>query len=166
VVVGCLFGACAAGVQVQVNRLNPHAFPPRVEGTVLDEWKAPPNRPYLALAKLIATKAGDDEEKAVKEAILVRARQLGADGIIMVKADVLQDMGNPRYNTASTLESAGGGNPGFGIQWFAEESSSDSIRFTYYLSVIAIKYQSGNVSDAGIEKVPPSLSPGQFGHKP
>ena len=156
----CVFGACGVGVNVQVKPLSPEIFPPMVEGKVLDEWNAPPKRPYRELAKLIATKAGDDEEMAVKQAVLVRARELGADAIIIVKTDVLEEMGHPRYNTASTLEGESGFLPGVGTSWFAEETSSDSIRFTYYLSAIAIKYQSENISRDGKSQKFPSTSHG------
>ena len=139
-VIGFWVLGCAAGVKVQVQPLSPEVFPQTDNSMVLDEWKTAPKRPYLPLAKLIATRAGDDEEDAVKKALLARARQLGADGVIIEKSDVLEEMGGPRYNTASTSEGEGSSFPGFGVAWFAEESSSDSRRFTYYLSAFAIKY--------------------------
>ena len=153
--IGCVFLGCAARVNVQVKRLSPEVFPPTVNSTVLDEWRIPPQRPYLPMAKLIATRSGDDEETVVKEALFARARQLGADGVIIQKSDVIEEMGDPRYNTAGTSVGNWSSLPGFGGTWFAEESSSDSLRFTYYLSAVAIKYLPVSSSKEPLPKLSP-----------
>lgn len=157
-------GGCASKVSVNVKPLTSETFSPMPPNTVIDEWKIPPKQPYLELAKLIATSSGDDEETHVRERLMNRARQLGADGIIVVKSDVSEERGNPRYNTASTSEGGGsgggeGGLPIFGIPWFAEETSSDSIRFTYYLSAIAIKYLPLSSTEKTIPHAPISPKP-------
>ena len=133
--IGYLIIGCAARVDVKVKRLHPDTFPPRAPHTVLDEWEIPPQRSYIEIAKLIATSAGKDEADRVREGLLDRARQLGADGIILHKPDVLEEHGAIRQNVASTFNESQGGQSEFTSgPGFMEEPSSVNIRWIYLIS--------------------------------
>ena len=146
VAIGCLGIGCTAKVAVKVKQLSPETFSPRAPHTVLDEWKVPPQRPYVEIAKLIATSRGSDGTDRVREGLMDRARQLGADGIIIHKADVLETHGALHHNVNSSLgQLEEGQSELLSGPWFVEESSSDGTHFTYYLSATAIKYTSDHL---------------------
>ena len=149
---GCLMVACALGaigcsapVTMKVTRLSPDMFPPRPPQAVLDEWQIPPNQPYVEIAKLIATSTGPDEADRVREKVVERARQLGADGIIINKTDVLEDIGPTRSAVTGSVQDVQEGQPELTVgPWFEQESPFFDERLTYYLHATAIKYRTNS----------------------
>ena len=153
---------CAAKVNVKVKPLSQERFTPTPVHTVLDEWKIPPSRPYVEIAKLIATTSGTNGADRVRLHLVEKARQLGADGIIINKSDVLEDIGPVRSNVTSTVEDVQEGKSElYGGPWYMKESPFFDERFIYYLSATAIKYRPESPS----EKIKP-LSGGETEQTP
>jgi hypothetical protein len=94
-------------VSVRVEPLKQQHYSPRNGNEPVQVLSAEPFRPAMKLARIVATSQTADED-ALREIILTRARQLGADAVILGKVDVLESMGpSPLYE--STLSPAGAG---------------------------------------------------------
>jgi len=86
-----------------------------------------------------------------------RARQLGADGIILHKVDVLVEHGAIHHSVTSTLNELQEGQSELTIgPSFMEESASDNIHWIYYQSAIAIKYLPISSTEKTFHKSPVS----------
>ena len=140
--------ACeGVGVNIRVKPLVAEEYSAKPQGTVVDELNAEPDRPYVKIAKLIATTQTDDEE-TVRAKVLEKAGTLGADAVIIGKVDVLKHMGHPRYQ--STMDPDVGysifsGGPGSGIPmffdpWTYSMTMQDGTTWTMFLSGVAIRY--------------------------
>ena len=144
--VGCSY--LGLGIKVRVKPIATETYPPHTKDFPIQPLDAKPTRPYVKIAKLIATTHSDDEDE-VREKILQKARPLGADAVIMGKADVLKHMGHPRYQSTLTPEvrySVMTGGPGSGIPlffdpWTYVQTASDGTVWTLYLSGTAIRYE-------------------------
>ena len=148
-IVGC--STLGLGVKIRVEPLVAETYPPHSKDFPIQPLDSKPARPYVKIAKLIATTQSDDEEE-VRLKILKKARPLGADAVIMGKADVLKHMGHPRYQSTLTPEvrySIMTGGPGSGIPlffdpWTYVQTASDGTVWTLYLSGTAIRYVSSS----------------------
>lgn len=142
-----VFSSC---VSLQVESLTEHRFQPRADLTQVEVLTSAPARPHIKLARLIATSDSASED-TLRERILARARQLGADAVVLGKADVLESMGpSPAYQP--TISSAvansnavawspwGWWTPFYRDPWSFAQSSADQTHFTVYLSGVAIRY--------------------------
>lgn len=140
-------GVLAACVSVQVEPLTLDRYAARAHGGPVPMLETEPVRPHIKLARLIAT-SEDASEDRLREQLLRRAAQLGADAVVLGKSDVIESMGpGPAYQ--STMDATGVSSSWFGgwwspfylDPWTYVQSSSDQVRWTLYLSGIAIRYQ-------------------------
>lgn len=142
--------ALASCVTLQVESLTAQRFEPRAHFTEVDALEAEPTRPHVKLARIIATSPNASED-TLRERILARARQLGADAVVLGKADVLESMGlSPAYQ--STLVQAGANStsllwgpwgwwtPFYLDPWSFVQGGADQTPYTMYLSGVAIRY--------------------------
>ena len=148
IVLGTGLGACGdTEVYVRVKPLILGTYPPTPQDSVIDVWPTEPSRPYVKIAKLIATSESDRED-LIREKIVEKAKSIGADGVIMGKVDMLEHMGNPRFQSTLTSEvrySVFSGGPGMGIPmffdpWTYQQTSANEKSWTMYLSGVAIRY--------------------------
>jgi hypothetical protein len=149
--------AFASCVTLQVEPLTAQRFEPRAHFTEIDALKAEPTRPHVRLARIIATSHSASED-ALRDRILARARQLGADAVVLGKADVLESMGpSPAYQ--STLIQAGANStpllwgpwgwwtPFYLDPWSFVQGGADQTQYTMYLSGVAIRYDSPSAEE-------------------
>lgn len=76
-----LLTAC---VSVQVHPLTQQSYPPRTGGDPMSFMQKEPSRPYIKLAKIVAT-SRYASENTLQNRIMDRARGLGADAVILSK---------------------------------------------------------------------------------
>lgn len=136
-------------VSLQVESLVGEPYRARPDGTVVQALEAEPAQPHVKLARLIATSQSADEDD-LRNKIMARARQLGADAVVLGKADVLEGMGTGMGQSyGSTLDPGvpnsvfgglGSGMPFFFDPWTYVQSTSDREEWTLYLSGVAIRY--------------------------
>lgn len=141
-----LAGQCAC-VSVQMALLTKQTYPPTPALDPVEALETDPNQSYISLAQITATSESADEE-TLRDRILSRARQIGADAVVLGKADYTRSLG-PSPLFESTLSPAGttyspywGGwwNPFYLDPWSFEQASADQGRWTLYLSGLAIRY--------------------------
>ncbi|MDE3118547.1 MAG: hypothetical protein KGL03_05965 [Nitrospirota bacterium] len=148
---GCAMFALLAGqvacVSIQMALLTKQTYPPTPASEPIEVLETDPNRAYIRLAQITATSESAEEE-TLRDRILARARQLGADAVVLGKADYTRSLG-PSPLFESTLSPAGvssspywGGwwNPFYLDAWSFEQASADQARWTLYLSGLAIRY--------------------------
>ncbi len=141
----------AGCVSVRVEPLAREPYQARPEGTMVQALQAEPGQPHVKLARLIATSQSADEDD-LRDKILARARLLGADAVVLGKADVIEGMGMGQ-SYGSTLDpevpnsifgGLGSGMPFFFDPWTYVQSTSDRQEWTLYLSGVAIRYLDGS----------------------
>jgi hypothetical protein len=142
---------CGTGcVSVHVEPLVLEPYPPRLDGQPPVALQGEPARPNVKLARLIATSESADED-ALRGKILQVAGKMGADAVVMGKADVLEgaDLGQTYQSTNSPEVSSslfgglGSGVPFFFDPWTYVQAPTDRVEWTLYLSGIAIRYKDG-----------------------
>jgi hypothetical protein len=146
-----ILGLAPGCVSVGVEPLTQQHYPPRNGNEPVQVLSTEPFRPSMKLARIVATSQTVDED-ALRERILTRARQLGADAVILGKVDVLESRGpSPLYE--STLSPAGTGygsyvwgpwgwwDPFYLDPWSCVQGAADQREWTTYLSGIAIRYE-------------------------
>ncbi|HET9960952.1 MAG TPA: hypothetical protein VFQ34_01335 [Nitrospiraceae bacterium] len=85
IVLSCaLLSAC---VSVRVDPLTPVTFEPREKGEKLATLDREPNRRYVEIARIVATSEQASED-SLRDRILSQAKKLGADAVVLGKADV------------------------------------------------------------------------------
>jgi hypothetical protein len=77
----------SACVSVQVDPLTPVSFEPREKGSELATLDREPNRRYVQIARIVATSEQASED-SLRDRILSRAKELGADAVVLGQADV------------------------------------------------------------------------------
>lgn len=136
-----------ACVSIQMAPLTKQTYPPTPDSEPIAALETDPNQAYLRLAQITATSESAEEE-TLRDRILSRARQIGADAVVLGKADYTRSLG-PSPLFVSTLSPAGtssspywGGwwNPFYLDPWSFEQGSADQARWTLYLSGLAIRY--------------------------
>lgn len=148
------FSSC---VSLQVEPLTEQRFQPRAHLTQVEALTAEPARPYVKLARITAT-SDNASEDTLRDRILARARQLGADAVILGKADVLESMGpSPAYqstmntafaqSTVSPWGSWGWWTPFYLDAWSFAQGGADQTEFTIYLSGVAIRYEGAETGE-------------------
>lgn len=138
-------------VSVRVEPLTQQHYPPRTGNQPVQTLSADPSRASVKLARIVATSQTADED-ALRQRILTRARQLGADAVVLGKIDVLESFGSsPLYE--STLSPIGVGNgssvwgpwgwwdPFYLDPWSYVQGAADQREWTTYLSGIAIRFE-------------------------
>ncbi|TAJ35006.1 MAG: hypothetical protein EPO64_00295 [Nitrospirae bacterium] len=102
----------------------------------------------MNLARIIAISESASEER-LRAKIVASAQKIGADAVVLGKADVLHSMGpSPAYQ--STLGPASGSfspyawggwwDPFYLDPWSFVQGASDETQWTMYLSGVAIRY--------------------------
>lgn len=136
-----------ACVSVQMAPLTKQTYPPKPSSEPVEILETDPSQSYIKLAQITATSESAEEE-TLRDRILSRARQIGADAVVLGKADYTRSLG-PSPLFESTLSPAGtnyspywGGwwNPFYLDPWSFEQASADQARWTLYLSGLAIRY--------------------------
>lgn len=146
-----MFGLVSGCVSVRVEPLTQQHYPPRSGNQPVQALSVDPSRPSAKLARIVATSQTADED-ALRQRILCRARQLGADAVVLGKVDVFESFGpSPLYE--STLSPIGVGtsssvwgpwgwwDPFYLDPWSYVQGAADQRGWTTYLSGIAIRYE-------------------------
>lgn len=139
-----------ACVSLQVQPLTAETFPERPDDTPVTVLQKDPQRPHVKLARLTATSGSSDEDE-LREKILKAAHKLGADAVVLGKADVMEDFSHgPRWVSTNSpdVQSSLFGGPGSGMPfflpqldpWTFEQSEVDARDYTLYLSGVAVRY--------------------------
>ncbi len=82
-----LFSLLSACVSVQVDPLTPVTFEPRDGKQELATLEREPNRRFVQIARIVATSEQASED-SLRDRILSRAKDLGADAVVLGQADV------------------------------------------------------------------------------
>ena len=135
-----LFAAC---VSVQVEPLTQQPYPARAGTESVESLRAEPTQPHVKLARIIAS------EDRLSDRILGQARSLGADAVILGRADVIESMGpSPVYQSTlapigASVSPFGGGwwNPFYLGPWSFVQGGADQAQWILYLSGLAIRYE-------------------------
>lgn len=142
-------GGPAACVSVEVEPLVLEPYPPRGQAPV--ELEAEPSQPHLKLARLIATSSSADDD-ALRSKIRSYAGRMGADAVVLGKADVIETNGQgmtyQSTNAAgmgpgSVFGGMGSGMPFFFDPWTYVQAPVDRVDYLQYRSGLAIRYQDG-----------------------
>jgi hypothetical protein len=103
--------------------------------------QAEPSRPHVKLARLTATSESADED-AARGKSLAYAHRLGADAVLLGKADVIETMGQgssyhstlPPGMQSSIFGGMASGTPFFFDPWTYLQAPTDRVEWTLYLS--------------------------------
>ena len=148
---GLLFGAailCAACVSVKVDPLIEETFEPRPGGDPVTALAREPDNGHIQIARIIAESEHVSED-TLREKILSRAKELGADAVILGKTDVRHYYGQgPSYQSTagpagmSTNPFSGGGywNPFRMDAWSFIQGAGGGETWMMHLSGVAIRY--------------------------
>ena len=131
-----------ACVSVRVEPLTGDVYPPDRSVHQVEWLESEPDAPHVRLARIIATSQSADEDR-LRQSILARAATLGADAVVMGKADVLESVGSgapPQSTMGPAGASSGGWWPFYYDRWSFAQSSVDETALTEYLSGTAIRY--------------------------
>ena len=98
----------SACVSVQVDPLTTKAFEPRPDAEALTTLQREPNHGHVQIARIVATSEYASEE-TLRDRILERAKELGADAVVLGDADVrrLSDRGPTFQSTMGTAVPGG-----------------------------------------------------------
>ena len=98
-----LLALSSACVSVQVDPLTTKAFEPRSGGEGVTTLQREPNHGHVQIARIVATSEYASEE-TLRDRILERAKELGADAVVLGDADVrrLSDRGPTFQSTMGT----------------------------------------------------------------
>lgn len=98
-----LLGLSSACVSVQVDPLTSKAFEPRPGSEEVTRLQREPNHGHVQIARIIATSEYASED-TLRDRILARAKELGADAVVLGEADVrrLSDRGPTFQSTMGT----------------------------------------------------------------
>ncbi len=98
-----LLALSSACVSVQVDPLSTKAFEPRPGGETVTTLQREPNHGHVQIARIVATSEYASEE-TLRDRILARAKELGADAVVLGDADVrrLADRGPTFQSTMGT----------------------------------------------------------------
>jgi hypothetical protein len=146
---------CASCVSTRVEYFTNETYPSR-ETTAPVEWlSAEPTQPYIKIARISvdSTSASPD---TLRQAILDRARRLGADAIIDEKAVIVASRTQSPNYEPGVLGPKGASFGLYGYGWYTPYSSdpyvltqgaTDQPRLDEYFSAVAIRYQQAPTPD-------------------
>jgi hypothetical protein len=149
-----LTAAVTGCVNTRIEYLSDSTYPSRDSTSQVDWLTTEPSRPHIELARIIVGSSNYSQE-TLRETILVRARKLGADAVIVdVPIDVRSQTGSPYYERG-LLGPAGVAFGLYGYGWYTPYSSNpyiltqgatDQLRIEHTLSGIAIKFEGNPVN--------------------
>ncbi|MGZ9189983.1 MAG: hypothetical protein ACXW39_08005 [Nitrospira sp.] len=157
ILIVALSSAC---VSVQVDPLTVKEFEPRAGGDDVRTLQREPNRGYVQLARIVATSEYASEE-TLRDRILSRAKELGADAVVLGEADVrrLADRG-PMFQstmgsgiqgtTSASNYRSGYWNPFRMDAWSFSQGAGGGQGWMLHMSGLAIRY----VSDEELRAAP------------
>lgn len=98
-----VLGLSSACVSVQVDPLTSKEFEPRPGSEEVTTLQREPNHGHVQIARIIATSEYASED-TLRDRILARAKELGADAVVLGEADVrrLSDRGPTFQSTMGT----------------------------------------------------------------
>ncbi len=155
-----LLALSSACVSVQVDPLTGKAFEPRTGGDDVKTLQREPNRGYVQIARIVATSEYASEE-TLRDRILSRAKELGADAVVLGEADVrrLADRG-PTFQstmgsgiqgtTSANSYRSGYWNPFRMDAWSFSQGAGGGQGWMLHMSGLAIRY----VSDEELRTAP------------
>ncbi len=161
-----LLALSSACVSVQVDPLTGKAFEPRVGGDDVMTLQREPNRGYVQIARIVATSEYASEE-TLRDRILSRAKELGADAVVLGEADVrrLADRG-PTFQstmgsaipgaTSANSYRSGYWNPFRMDAWSFTQGAGGGQGWMLHMSGLAIRYVSDEEMRAAQKPVPAS----------
>ena len=139
-----------ACVSVKVNPLVPATFEPRPGKEPVETLKREPDESHIEIARIIATSEHVSED-TLREKILSRAKELGADAVILGQADVrhyygqgpsYQSTASPAGTTSSPFSGGGYWNPFRMDAWTFIQGAGGGESWMLHLSGVAIRYVS------------------------
>lgn len=139
----------SACVSVQVEPYVLEPYPPRAQAPV--ELEAEPSRPHLKLARLVATSSSADDD-ALRSKIRSYAGEMGADAVVLGKADVIESQGLGQtyqstnaagFGPGSVFGGMGSGMPFFFDPYTYVQAPVDRVEYLQYRSGLAIRYNDG-----------------------
>jgi hypothetical protein len=156
----------SACVSVQVDPLTTKAFEPRPGGEGVTQLHREPNHGHVQIARIVATSEYASEE-TLRDRILERAKELGADAVVLGDADVrrLSDRGPTFQSTmgtgvpgATSTNSYRNGywNPFRMDAWSFAQGAGGGQGWMLHMSGLAIRYVTAEELRA-VQKSPPSL---------
>ncbi|HET6675904.1 MAG TPA: hypothetical protein VFG71_11210 [Nitrospiraceae bacterium] len=139
-----------ACVSVKVDPLVPATFEPRSGKEPVETLKREPDESHIEIARIIATSEHVSED-TLREKILSRAKELGADAVILGQADVrhfygqgptFQSTAGPAGTTTSPFSGGGYWNPFRMDAWTFMQGAGGGESWMLHLSGVAIRYVS------------------------
>ncbi len=163
------FALSSACVSVQVDPLTTKAFEPRSGAEGVTQLQREPNHGHVQIARIVATSEYASEE-TLRDRILERAKELGADAVVLGDADVrrLSDRGPTFQSTMGTgVPGATGAtstnsyrngywNPFRMDAWSFAQGAGGGQGWMLHMSGLAIRYVTAEELRA-VQKSPPSL---------
>lgn len=154
-----LLAAMVSGcVGTRVEYFTDETYPARDQVEAVAWLAEAPAFPYLELAR-ITVKSTNVGEESLRRSLSERARQLGADAVILETPVVVASAGPTPYYEPGILGPSGAAFGLYGYGWYSPYSSNpyvlvqgavDQPRMERYLSAIVIRYQ----DDASPTRVP------------
>lgn len=162
----CLFLSSAC-VSLQVDPLTTKEFEPRQGAEGVTTLQREPNHGHVQIARIVATSEYASEE-TLRDRILDRAKELGADAVVLGEADVrrLSDRGPTFQSTMGTAIPGGvssnsyrGGywNPFRMDAWSFTQGAGGGQGWMLHMSGLAIRYVSAEEMRAA--QKPPLSAP-------
>ncbi len=161
-----LLALSSACVSVQVDPLTSKAFEPRPGGDEVATLQREPHHGHVQIARIIATSEYVSED-TLRDRILARAKELGADAVVLGEADVrrLSDRGPTFQSTMGTA--VPGATPGNSYRsgywnpfrmdaWSFTQGAGGGQGWMLHMSGLAIRYVSVEDLRAAPKPAPPA----------
>jgi hypothetical protein len=159
-----LLGVASACVSVQVDPLTSKEFEPRPGSEGVTTLQREPHHGHMQIARIIATSEYASEE-TLRDRILARAKELGADAVVLGEADVrrLADRGPTFQSTMGTGVPVGTSgnsyrsgywNPFRMDAWSFTQGAGGGQGWMLHMSGLAIRYISADELGAAPSPVP------------
>ncbi|MBL8072030.1 MAG: hypothetical protein JNM35_13140 [Nitrospira sp.] len=161
-----VLGLSSACVSVQVDPLTSKAFEPRPGSEDVTTLQREPHHGHVQIARIIATSEYASED-TLRDRILARAKELGADAVVLGEADVrrLADRGPTFQSTMGTAVPgatsgnsyrSGYWNPFRMDAWSFTQGAGGGQGWMLHMSGLAIRYVSPDELRAAPKPVPPA----------
>lgn len=143
-----LIAALLVGCSSRVEHLTDLAYPPREQDAPVEWLAGIPTQPYIELARITMSNA-IVSETTLRQDLLERARNLGADAIVELPPAIMTQLAPSPYYEASLLGPMGAAFGLYGYGWYTPYSSNpyllsqgatDQPIVRKYLSGVAIRY--------------------------
>lgn len=135
-------------VSIRVEYLADETYPSREHAASVEWLSAEPSEPYIKIARIVADSTSGSQE-TLRQAILDRARRLGADAVIDEKAATVSSRApSPNYErgvlgpagASFDLYGYGHSTPYAPAPYLLSQGATDQPRLDEYLSGMAIRF--------------------------